>query len=145
MDIQNDKKWFLYIGDHHEGPFSQGEIDQKFHSGQLNSKSFVWHQGMPDWKALDEVTELKVFPPIPQPLQIDQTHVQGIETLAEAIQSKPEEIKVVRRRIPVVGLAALIALTTIGVLYGISKIQIKIPIPRESQSAVKRLLLKVPY
>lgn len=55
MDATQEKKWFIYIGDHHEGPISIDEIQQKLSQGQVTSGSFVWAEGMPDWKAMNEI------------------------------------------------------------------------------------------
>lgn len=43
------------MGDHHEGPFSLAEIQTKIGSGAINSGSFVWAEGMIDWKLMREV------------------------------------------------------------------------------------------
>ena len=56
MEIQ--KKWFLYINDHHEGPFSLEEVRQKLISRQITHESYVWCEGMTDWQMLSQVHEL---------------------------------------------------------------------------------------
>ncbi|HAR42657.1 MAG TPA: hypothetical protein DCS07_08535 [Bdellovibrionales bacterium] len=55
MDGYNEKKWFVYIGDHHEGPFALAEIEAKIKGHQITSTNFVWCDGMPDWKAMAEI------------------------------------------------------------------------------------------
>ncbi|MBL7715616.1 MAG: DUF4339 domain-containing protein [Bdellovibrionales bacterium] len=55
MDATQEKKWFIYIGDHHEGPISISEIQEKMSQGHVTSGSFVWAEGMPDWKAMNEI------------------------------------------------------------------------------------------
>lgn len=55
MDGFEEKKWFVYMGDHHEGPFSLAEIQTKMSHGQVSSSSYVWAEGMSDWKVMSEV------------------------------------------------------------------------------------------
>lgn len=55
MDGFNEKKWFIYLGDHHEGPFSLAEIQQKMTERLITSANYVWAEGMPDWKQMPEV------------------------------------------------------------------------------------------
>ncbi len=57
MDASMEKKWFIYIGDHHEGPFSVAEIGQKLRDKVVEATSFVWCDGMADWKAMNEITD----------------------------------------------------------------------------------------
>ncbi|MCO5143834.1 MAG: DUF4339 domain-containing protein [Oligoflexia bacterium] len=53
-----EKIWFIYITDHHEGPFDLTEIRQKVVEGAANDQSLVWKDGMPEWVALSTVPEL---------------------------------------------------------------------------------------
>jgi hypothetical protein len=59
MNTENEKKWFVYIGDHHEGPLSDREVYQRKQQGQVNQDSYVWREGMADWVLLSQVTDLK--------------------------------------------------------------------------------------
>ena len=57
MEIQ--KKWFIYVGDHHEGPFTPKEIFEKLKANPNNPEdNFVWCEGMGDWQPLPQVNEL---------------------------------------------------------------------------------------
>jgi len=60
------KKWFVYVQDHHEGPFSVAELQQRRNSG-LTEQSFVWAEGMADWLTIAEIPQLKyeLFPANP--------------------------------------------------------------------------------
>jgi hypothetical protein len=58
MDGFKEKKWFVYLVDHHEGPFSLEEIREKLSQGQLSGTSYVWADGMADWKMM---TDVEVF------------------------------------------------------------------------------------
>jgi hypothetical protein len=55
MDGFKEKKWFVYLVDHHEGPFSLEEIQGRLSQGQLSGTSYVWADGMADWKMMTEV------------------------------------------------------------------------------------------
>ena len=42
-----------------EGPFSTREIDVKFRTKELTSMFHAWKEGMPEWKRVFEIEELK--------------------------------------------------------------------------------------
>src|SRR4051812_6215463 len=68
MDGFNEKKWFVYLGDHHEGPLSLSEIQSKMAQGQVTASNYVWAEGMPDWKIMTDVSafeSLRQPPPAP--------------------------------------------------------------------------------
>ncbi|OFZ55412.1 MAG: hypothetical protein A2428_05800 [Bdellovibrionales bacterium RIFOXYC1_FULL_54_43] len=77
MDGYEDKKWFVYMGDHHEGPFSLAEIQAKMTERQVTASNHVWSEGMADWKLMSEVpqfealvkTQSPVAPPPLEPVQ----------------------------------------------------------------------------
>jgi hypothetical protein len=58
MNNENDKKWFIYVNDHHEGPFTVTEVNEKKKIGLVADQSYVWCEGMNDWNMLTEVKEL---------------------------------------------------------------------------------------
>lgn len=58
MNNENDKKWFIYVNDHHEGPFTVTEVNEKKKIGLVTDQSYVWCEGMNDWNMLTEVKEL---------------------------------------------------------------------------------------
>jgi hypothetical protein len=58
MDAAEDKKWFIYVGDHHEGPFSLNDLRGKMSQGVISTSSYVWAEGMPDWQLLTEIHQL---------------------------------------------------------------------------------------
>lgn len=53
----DDKQWFLYVVDHHEGPFSVDEVKQRIKAGQAKHTSYVWREGFADWIMMNEVAE----------------------------------------------------------------------------------------
>mgnify|MGYP000882217653 FL=1 len=58
-----EKKWFLYVVDHHEGPFSLSEIQSLVKKGDAKSSSYVWREGFEDWMMMSEVSEFGVAGP----------------------------------------------------------------------------------
>lgn len=55
----DQKIWFIYLTDHHEGPFTPAEIAEKATQGLVTGQSLVWKDGMPEWVALETVPELQ--------------------------------------------------------------------------------------
>jgi len=55
MDSLAEKKWFVYLGDHHEGPFSVDDIQGKISEGHVSTENYVWAEGMTDWKVMVEL------------------------------------------------------------------------------------------
>ncbi|MBC7397542.1 MAG: DUF4339 domain-containing protein [Bdellovibrionales bacterium] len=60
MNTENEKKWFVYVGDHHEGPFTPSEVHEKQKQGLVSKESYVWCEGMSDWLMLSEVKDLHI-------------------------------------------------------------------------------------
>ncbi|MCM0604887.1 MAG: DUF4339 domain-containing protein [Xanthomonadaceae bacterium] len=59
MDNANEQKWFVYIGDHHEGPFSVDEIKQKISDAVITTEQYIWCEGMADWLPMLDLPEFK--------------------------------------------------------------------------------------
>jgi len=66
MDGFQERKWFVYQTDHHEGPFSLAEIQQKMTSGEVQRTQYVWCDGMGDWQMMTAVREFDALttPPV---------------------------------------------------------------------------------
>lgn len=56
-----DKKWLIYLGDRHEGPFSGQEIVEKVKRGEFPPEAYVWAEGMEDWLPLETVPEFQAL------------------------------------------------------------------------------------
>ncbi len=56
-DLQTPK-WFIYLGNHHEGPFTTIDVRDKLASGQITPNHYAWCEGMTDWKVYREIAEL---------------------------------------------------------------------------------------
>jgi hypothetical protein len=76
VDSFNEKKWFVYMGDHHEGPFSLSEVQVKVAQGVVHSQQYVWCDGMSDWLPMTQVTDFQSLvngktdhPSVSQPTQ----------------------------------------------------------------------------
>lgn len=52
------KEWFIFKGTHHLGPFSLKEMEDFFHTGEINAQSLVWREGAEKWEALSKTREL---------------------------------------------------------------------------------------
>ena len=60
MDELTKKRWFIYLGDHHEGPFSTEEIQEKRTQGLVTGESYIWQEGMADWLPLRKAPDFEV-------------------------------------------------------------------------------------
>lgn len=58
----SEKKWFIYVGDHHEGPFTVAEIWSGIEAGTFLQTAFVWADGMKEWAPLKETPDFNEFP-----------------------------------------------------------------------------------
>ncbi len=56
MDATHEKKWFVYMKDHHDGPFSLNEIEGQMSGGAVSPASYVWAEGMSDWTPMNTVS-----------------------------------------------------------------------------------------
>jgi hypothetical protein len=54
-----EKKWFVFVKDKHEGPFSIDEILDRIQGGTLSKDLYVWREGMSDWKLAPVVPEFE--------------------------------------------------------------------------------------
>jgi hypothetical protein len=94
MDGSKEKKWFVYLVDHHEGPFSLEEIQEKLSHGQLSGTSYVWADGMADWKMM---TEVEVFESL---LRAGHERTVPALTMPNLIASEPlQQARVLEPRI----------------------------------------------
>src|SRR5437762_863630 len=53
-----NKEWFVYVVDHHEGPFSADELKKLVKKGMAKPTSYVWKNGLDDWMLMSDTTEL---------------------------------------------------------------------------------------
>ena len=53
------KIWFVYITDHHEGPFTPAEVAEKVTQGQVTAQTLGWKDGMAEWVPIDSIPELQ--------------------------------------------------------------------------------------
>lgn len=73
MDGFQERKWFVYQTDHHEGPFSLEEIQAKLSAGQVARTQYVWCEGMGDWQIMTAVRDFEPLIHTGQTLQAPQT------------------------------------------------------------------------
>ncbi len=120
MNNLNDKIWFVYMGDHHEGPVSLLDLRSRLESNQISVAHYVWREGMDDWKAMTEVAECSQImaqapasvPSIHLPAQTNTqlsftatgtgtgTATQEIPVEHLAIQEKPPSLEVPHEGMP---------------------------------------------
>jgi hypothetical protein len=84
MDQTKDKKWYLYISDHHEGPFSVADVLDKVALGQITFDHYVWAEGMADWKKIKAVGDFQ---------NIDHSKKTGTLTDLNAVVNRKENQK----------------------------------------------------
>jgi hypothetical protein len=93
MDGFTEKKWFVYIGDHHEGPFSLEEVQEKMTQGAVTSENYVWKEGMGDWKMMPEVLDFNSIiktPPKPITAQpISSETLYQLSSPAPPVEASP--------------------------------------------------------
>jgi len=54
-----EKKWFIFVKDKHEGPFGMDEIRTKITQGAMPMETYVWKEGMSDWKMTSALPEFQ--------------------------------------------------------------------------------------
>lgn len=50
--------WFIFVEDHHRGPFSADDIAKSYQSGEIQNDTYLWKEGLDDWKHLYEIKDL---------------------------------------------------------------------------------------
>jgi len=56
--MSDAKIWFVYLTDHHEGPFTAFEVAEKMSQGVVTKQSLGWKDGMAEWVAIESIPEL---------------------------------------------------------------------------------------
>jgi hypothetical protein len=51
----DQRKWFVFVGDAHEGPYTTDDLLHKMDDGTLSSDDYVWSEEMSDWQLMKEV------------------------------------------------------------------------------------------
>ncbi|NDG83540.1 MAG: DUF4339 domain-containing protein [Proteobacteria bacterium] len=87
MNTENEKKWFVYVGDHHEGPLSVREVFDRKQQGQVTLESYVWCEGMADWLMLHQVPDLEGELSAHAPAA---AATSAAETASESVTASPE-------------------------------------------------------
>ena len=55
----DNTEWFYATGGKQEGPITFGAMKSLWQANHVNADTLVWSQGMNDWAAIDDVTELR--------------------------------------------------------------------------------------
>lgn len=89
----SEKKWFIYVGDRHEGPFTVSEIWDGIDAGKFQKAAFVWADGMQDWVALAGLPDFErvaAAPPVAPPVAMPPVPVlESRNAYVEEIQREP--------------------------------------------------------
>lgn len=89
MDGFQERKWFVYQNDHHEGPFSLEEIQDKMGAGEVQRSQYVWCQGMSDWQMMSAVRDFEGLLATPAAAQpVHPTHLQIEPEASPAVQAE---------------------------------------------------------
>ena len=71
------KKYFYTNGNDKLGPFSIEELKEK----NINSETFIWYEGLSDWKKVSEISELNgLFPNVAPNIQQQNYYQQSDNT-----------------------------------------------------------------
>ncbi len=94
MDGTSQKKWFVYLSDHHEGPFALSEIESLMRQGTVTQRSYVWCQGMTDWKVMSDVDAFQSLNRATEPAPvvaapITETVSATVEVAAVSVEIAP--------------------------------------------------------
>jgi len=72
-----NKVWFVFIGQHHIGPFSKEEVHELYLKGEVKDSSLVWKEGHKDWQPLFKTEEfLFIFETPIKSFSVDELSTQ---------------------------------------------------------------------
>ncbi|MFL5813643.1 MAG: GYF domain-containing protein [Bdellovibrionia bacterium] len=88
-DDVDQKVWYLYFNETQFGPFSLSEVEDNLTSGKIDSRVFVWRDGMTGWERLEKVeafqTKLKGATSVVRPAALRSARAgAGLSTEASA-------------------------------------------------------------
>lgn len=120
-----DRVWFVFVGDHHLGPFTAVDLESLFTQNKIGPQTLVWREGEEDWRSLHEVwqsyrdqvqrvapsvpleneDELDFLPPIPQDDEWQDNSLrhslnQVSEQLGHAIDNRRQQEQEVEEGLP---------------------------------------------
>lgn len=80
--------WYIALGSASQGPFTAAEMTEKFRSGQIQQKTYVFRQGMTKWEFLDQLPELLslVTRPVAAPPPVAVADLPAIANPAVAVE-----------------------------------------------------------
>jgi hypothetical protein len=56
--VETSSRWFAIITGRQAGPFGLKELEERQKSGEIGRRTYVWRQGMTDWRRIEELSEL---------------------------------------------------------------------------------------
>jgi predicted Zn finger-like uncharacterized protein len=51
-------EWYLLYGEEQQGPLTAGDVEQRIRRGEVDRETYVWRDGLADWRPLREVEAL---------------------------------------------------------------------------------------
>jgi len=64
MEANPSRQWFVYYKEKELGPFPETEVKSKLQSGELDSTTYVYTEGMPDWGLIGETAIFSMGPSV---------------------------------------------------------------------------------
>jgi len=90
MDGFQERKWFVYQNDHHEGPFSLEELQGKMGAGEVSRTQYVWCEGMADWQIMSAVREFEALVASPRSTDTESGATQMFQIAPAATDAGAE-------------------------------------------------------
>jgi predicted Zn finger-like uncharacterized protein len=53
-----EPEWYLLYGEEQQGPLTASDVEQRIRLGEVDGETYVWREGLPDWRPLREVESL---------------------------------------------------------------------------------------
>ena len=83
-DGDEDEGWYAVIAGKQQGPFDDADFDAKVAAGKITERTYVWREGMDDWRPAKAVPILAArFAPDDAPAVAEEDH--PLDTLAESV------------------------------------------------------------
>lgn len=69
-DVQAEPQYFISINGESKGPFNKNSVSEMIKANIINNQTFIWREGMKEWKKISEIPEFTSFfmPPPPPTL-----------------------------------------------------------------------------
>lgn len=150
-----EQKWFIYINDHHEGPFTPEQILEGIAQSRFPKQAFVWAEGMADWLPIEQVPDFQVEAPVEKPLEktvqfVSKSNLKEEETVKDLDSADVESKETETKKTPIYQkrefkFAALFFILGVTLLVGyksglVSKVFVRLPpVPQVEKAEYQEL------